>query len=84
MAEEVKKNLKKLAEETEMRVARSVLRWKYNKEGRQMPSEHQLDNDSRRVASKAHQVIAKRGKSVWNELKAVYLKGGRKKRDLDE
>jgi len=26
-----------------------------------------------------HQVIAKRGKNVWNELKAVYVKGNKKK-----
>jgi hypothetical protein len=84
MTEELKKNLKKLAEETEIKVARSVLRWKYNKEGRQIPPEHQLDNDSKRVAFKAHHVIAKRGKSVWNELKAVYFKGGRKKGGRDE
>ncbi len=74
MEQETKNNLKKIAEEAEMRVARSILRWKYKKEDKQVPPEYQLENESRRVAGHAHEVISKRGKSVFNELKKVYKK----------
>jgi len=78
MDEQIKKNVKKLARDAENKVARSILRWKYKKEGKSVPVEHQLENESRYVAEKAHQVIAKRGKTVLNELKKVYFKGDRK------
>ena len=78
MDEQIKKNVKKLALDAENKVARSILRWKYKKEGKTVPEEHQLDNESRYVAEKAHQVIAKRGKTVLNELKRVYFKDDQK------
>jgi hypothetical protein len=74
MEQETKNNLKKIAEEAEMRVARSVLRWKYKKEGKEVPLDSHLEDESRQVAGRAHQVIAKRGKNVFNELKKVYKK----------
>ena len=79
MDENVKKNLKKLAQETEIRAARSILRWKYKKEGKAVPVDHQLENDSRKVAAEAHEIVAKTGKNIWNELKRVYIKGDGKK-----
>ncbi len=74
MEQDTKNNLKKVAEEAEMRVARSILRWKYKKENKAVPPESQLENESRKVAGRAHQVIAERGKNVFNELKKVYKK----------
>jgi hypothetical protein len=84
MDEQIKKNVKKLALDAENKVARSILRWKYKKDGKTVPEEHQLDNESRYVAEKAHQVIAKRGKNVLNELKKVYFKGDEKQEDPGE
>ena len=81
MEEETKKNLTKIAEETEVRVTRSILRWKYKKEGKAVPLGYQLENESRQIASRAHQVIAKRGKNAWKELKKVYFKGDKKRED---
>jgi hypothetical protein len=78
MDEQIKKNVKKLARDAENKVARSILRWKYKKEGRPVPVEHQLENESRYVAEKAHQIIAKKGKTVLNELKKVYVKDDQK------
>jgi hypothetical protein len=78
MDEQIKKNVKKLARDAENKVARSILRWKYKKEGKPIPVEQQLENESRYVAEKAHQIIAKRGKTVLNELKKVYFKDDQK------
>jgi hypothetical protein len=74
MAKGTKNNLKKIAEEAEMKVARSVLRWKYKKEGRDVPPGYRLENESRQIADRAHEVLAKRGRNVFNELKKVYKK----------
>lgn len=84
MAEEIKKNIKRLAEDTEIRVARGILRWKYRREGKPVPTDQQLDNDSTQVARQAHKVIARRGRNVWNELKRVYLDRSNKEEDSHE
>ncbi len=79
MDEEIKKGLKKAIDHAEMSVTKSVLRWKYKKEGKQIPVEDTLENESRHVADRAHEVIAKRGRNVWQEFKNVYFKGDKKK-----
>lgn len=78
MDENIKKGMKRLAENAEIGVARSILRWKYKKEGRDAPGDDELKDQSRMVAGKAHDVIAERGRNVWNELKKVYAKTGAK------
>jgi hypothetical protein len=84
MDEQIKKSVKKLARDAENKVARSILRWKYKKEGKPVPIEHQLENESRYVAEKAHQVISKRGKTVLNEFKKVYFRGDQKEEGSGE
>ena len=74
MDENIKRGIKKLAENAEIGAARSILRWKYKKEGRDAPGDDELKDQSRRVAGRAHEVIAERGRNVWNELKKVYAK----------
>ena len=81
MGEEIKKNIKKMAENAEARVARSILRWKYRREGKPTPSDQKLEKDSTQVAHRAHNVIAKRGRNVWNELKRVYLERSNEQED---
>jgi hypothetical protein len=78
MDEGLKKNLKRMAQDTELRLARSILRWKYKKEGRSVPVESQLEIHSRQVADRAHDVIARTSKNVWGEVKKVYSKDVRK------
>jgi hypothetical protein len=84
MAEDIKKNMKRLAEDTEVKVARGILRWKYRREGRPVPTDPQLEKDSTRVARQAHNVIARRGRNAWNELKRVYLHHSNNKKDEKE
>jgi len=79
MDDDIKKGLKKAVDSLEIGVTKSVLRWKYKKEGKEIPLEERLENESRHVADRAHEVIAKRGRNVWEELKKAYLKGDGKK-----
>lgn len=75
MDEEIKSGLRKAVEYAEMSVTKSLLRWKYKKEGQHIPREDQLEKQSRHVAERAHEVITRRGKNVWKELKKAYAKG---------
>ena len=45
---------------------------KYKKEGKPLPTDQELENDSKQTANRAHDIIAKRGKNIWEELKKVY------------
>ena len=72
MQDGVKKNIKKVLEDAEAGVAKVLIRWKYRKNDTPVPDDVKLEEESRRVAERAHEVVTKRGKIVWNELKQVY------------
>lgn len=74
MDEDLKKNLKEMTEKTEIRLAESLLRWKYKKEGKEIPEDQNLEDQSRLIMEQAHKTISKRGKNIWNELKKAYGK----------
>lgn len=76
MSDEIKKDLKKLALQTEARLAESLLKWKYRKEGKEAPEEERVRRDSEQVAEQANRVLSKRGKRVWDELKKAYRQSG--------
>ncbi len=72
----MKNKLRRFAEGAEMGAVRSILKWKYKKEGKSVPSDVQLDQQSREAASLAKEVITKTGKTVWHDLKEVYGERG--------
>lgn len=74
MDDETKREIKKIARNTEVKVTESILRWKYKKEGKEIPEEGDLHAQSRVVADKAHKIISRRGKNIWKELKKAYQK----------
>jgi hypothetical protein len=78
MDDELKKNLKKVTEKTEIKLTESILRWKYKKEGKEIPVDQDLEGQSRLILDQAHKTISKRGKNIWNELKKAYQKKGAK------
>ena len=71
----IKRNFKRLAQEAETGLTRSLLKWKYKKEGRGVPGPEDLEARSRKIADEAHNIISERGKRAWNEVKKVYEKG---------
>jgi hypothetical protein len=72
MDDELKKNLKRMTKKTEMKLTESILRWRYKKEGKQIPADQDLEGRSRLILDQAHKTISKRGKNIWNELKKAY------------
>ena len=75
----MKNKLKRFAAETEMGAVRSILKWKFKKEGKRIPSAAELDEQSRKAALLANDLIMTTGKTVWNDLIEVYVKKGVKK-----
>ncbi len=76
MDDDLKKNIKKMTEKTEIRLTESLLRWKYKKEGKEIPADQNLESQSRQIMEQAHKTLSKRGKSIWNEFKKAYRKKG--------
>ncbi len=66
MEEDIKKGLQKLVRHTESKVAGSLLKWRYKKEGKKIPDDGAIERQSRQVADQAHQIISRRGKNIWN------------------
>ena len=75
MEKEIKNDLKKLARDTEVRLTESILKWKYNKEGKRLPDKKILENRSRLISDQANRLLYRRGKTLWHELKKAYNKG---------
>ena len=78
MDEQIKKSLKSAIENGEVSLTRTLLRWKCKKVGNQIPMDHQLEKEAREAADRMRQVISKRGRNVWNELKKSYVKDNKK------
>jgi len=77
MDKDVKENVKNLMKATEMKLAKSILRWKYKKEGKEIPGDSDLQARSRMITEKANQVLSRSGKSLLKELKEIYRPEGK-------
>lgn len=76
MDENLKRGIRRLARDAETGIARSILRWKYRRETGTPPEDGYIETRAKTVADAAHQVIAERGRNVWQELKKVYAGAG--------
>ena len=74
MDEDLKKGLKKMGKNAELKLTESLLRWKYRKEGKVIPDDEDLGERSKVIAEQAHKIITERGKSIWGELTKAYRK----------
>ena len=78
MDEKFKKSLKKIAGDAEAKVTESILRWKFKKEGKELPDAKNLEEKSRLIREQAHRTLSKSGKNIWDEIKKAYNKEGSK------
>jgi len=74
MDKNIKKNLKKLARDAEAKLAESILRWKHSKEGKKLPEKRALERQSQDITDQANEILARKGKAVWSEIKKAYRK----------
>ena len=64
--------IRKAVEEAQVHLARSLLSWKYKKEGRPNPGDFRLEQEARKVAGDVRKTVARSGKTIWKEFKGVY------------
>ena len=83
MDEDLKKGLKKMGKNAELKLTESLLRWKYRKEGKVIPDDENLGEQSKVIAEQAHKIITKRGKTIWGELTQAYRKRQKKEDSKD-
>jgi hypothetical protein len=79
MGKDNRNEIRRALDRAERGITRSVIRWKYKKEGRPVPPDDALEGQSIQVVDQAHKIIARRGRSVWNELRNVYARQKEKK-----
>ncbi len=74
MAKDLKDDIIKIAKETEVKLTGFLLKWKEQHEGKEAPDAETIDRQSRIVADKANEIFKRRGKTIFNEIKNVYIK----------
>lgn len=84
MDKETKETLKKTALGAEAKVIKSLLRWKYQRQGNRLPDERQLLDESHQITGRVNEVLTIRGKKAWTELKTAYAKGTTKQERPEE
>ena len=84
MGKNNRNEIRRALDRAERGITRSVIRWKYRKEGRPLPPDDALEGHSRQVVDQAHEIIARRGRSVWNEFRNVYARQKGKKGGGDD
>jgi hypothetical protein len=72
--EGITSDLKKIAKETEVKLTGFLLRWKERREGNDAPDMEAIEKKSRIIAGKANEILERRGKKVFNDIKDVYVK----------
>ena len=72
MGTELKKDFLKLAREAEISLTKSILKWRFEKEGKQPPEEQDLDKKSREVSDQVNRIISDGARSLWDEIKKAY------------
>lgn len=68
----IKKGLKNLTKKFEKGVAKSIINWKFNKEGKAPPDEAQLEAISKKVTDEANEIISRKSKDIWHSIKTSY------------
>ena len=53
------------------------------KEGKKIPNNQELEQQSQLITDQAHKIISKRGKNIWNELKKAYKERQKKEGHSD-
>jgi hypothetical protein len=77
MDNDLKEGMKNILKATEMKITESILRWKYNKQGKGIPEESELQHQSHVISQKANEILTRRGKNIMKEFKEVYRKEGK-------
>ena len=68
MSNDIKKDLLKLAKDAEIKITRSILKWKFEKEGKNPPEDEDLEEKSRAVSNQVNRIISQGAKALRDEI----------------
>jgi hypothetical protein len=80
---EIKGDIKKIAKETEIKLTGLLLKWKERREGNEAPDMEAIERQSRIITDKANEIVGRRGRKVFEEIKGVYFKKTTKEENKD-
>jgi hypothetical protein len=63
-------SLAEMAQNVEVSLTESLLRWKYRRQGKTPPADNQLKDQSKAITDQVHEILLRRGKNIWKELKS--------------
>jgi hypothetical protein len=84
MGNDIKDDIKKIAKETEVKLTGFLLKWKEQHDGKEIPDQDVIDRKSRVITDKANEIFKRRGKTIFNEIKNVYIKKKSGEEDHDQ
>ena len=70
MKDEKSGSWSEMAQNAEARLTESLLRWRYKKQGKTLPDDEQLKSQSKTVTGQVNEILLRRGKSLWKELRS--------------
>ncbi len=65
-----KKIFSEMAQNLEVKLTQSLLRWRYKKQGKTPPAEEKLKSQSRAVTEQVNEILLRRGKNLLKELRS--------------
>lgn len=74
MGKNIKDDIKKIANETEVKLTGFLLRWKEKREGKETSDPDAIEQKSRIITDKANEILKRRGKTILKEFKNAYIK----------
>lgn len=63
-------SLSEIAQNVEVRLTETLLRWRYKRQGKTPPADDQLKDQSRAITDQVHEILLRRGKNIWKEFKS--------------
>ena len=81
--EELKSDIKKAAKEAEVKLTGFLLKLKERREGNEAPDMEEIEKKSRIITDKANEILGRRGKKIFEEIKGVYFKESKREDDKD-
>jgi hypothetical protein len=70
MKDEKNGSWSEMAQNAEAKLTESLLRWRYKKQGKTLPSDEQLKSRSQTVTGQVNEILLRRGKNLWKEIKS--------------
>ncbi len=66
--------LSEMAQNIEVRLTESLLRWRYKRQGKTPPADDSLKSQSRIVTEQVNEILLRRGKNLLKELRSKHEK----------